>query len=300
MKFLKYRTIENHYNKKATGKIKFTPFYNQTWLCFEKLHGCNFSVYINKNEVKYAKRNGFIQDFDDFHNYKEAVKNINIDLIREKELINGVEEFILFGELVGGNTQKGVNYSDEVDFICFNTVSKIKDNYYVSNLYHSNPYNLKRPTLLFEGYFEECLKFNNDFTSTYGDFKAEGFVMTPKVQLVRNDTLYYDLIMFKSKNSKYSERGGKKIVIEELKEEHKEIIEKCSPYLNKNRLNNLYSKIGNKERIEKVSGMLIKDALIDLEKDSVFNYNDLEKKDKKVINKELTIIAVNLIRNNNE
>ena len=60
MPFAEYHSIPNLDNKLLLETQQNTPV-EEKWRCEEKIHGCNFSIYIYDNKtIKFAKRHDFI------------------------------------------------------------------------------------------------------------------------------------------------------------------------------------------------------------------------------------------------
>ncbi len=111
------------------------------WCVCEKVHGANFAFhwFQETNNIKYAKRNSFIEENDDFFGYKEILPNtlskieFIIQILNQK-YNNELSQIIIFGELFGGiypnmktkakAVQKGVFYSPHLHFYAFDIYIK--------------------------------------------------------------------------------------------------------------------------------------------------------------------------------
>jgi Rnl2 family RNA ligase len=140
MDFLAYHKI-NKVNESLLDLYKKID----KWCVCEKVHGANFAFqwFQETNSIKYAKRNSFIEENDDFFGYKEILPHTlpNIELIikiiNEKYNNNTLSQIIVFGELFGGiypnmktkakAVQKGVFYSPHLHFYAFDIYIKEKN-----------------------------------------------------------------------------------------------------------------------------------------------------------------------------
>ncbi len=125
MKFFKYPSIENHYQKKFLYHVLETLPTDTQFYITEKIHGANFAIYISQDEIKFASRNEFLGD-KKFYNYKEVVSKYQdcFDIIQQA--VQGDEYYIIYGEIFGGSIQKECYYKDQQDFVCFD-IAIVKD-----------------------------------------------------------------------------------------------------------------------------------------------------------------------------
>lgn len=271
MEFVKYPTIENHYNSKFD--------IDDTWYVVEKVHGANFSIWISNNEIKFAKRSGFITD--NFYNYqniaeklKTCIRKLNIDNVA------------VFGELCGGyyphsdvtvnpnakRIQREVHYSPNTEFIAF-------DIYYDKKFL---PFQEKQKLLqnaefttlnpLFSGTLEECLNFDIKFDSTIplllnlpsiSPNTAEGVVIIPENF---HRTKRGSRVIIKKKNIGFMEAPVNKIKKDFT--EINNVIQDILTYVNQNRINNMISKEGIEISKNKLYGLVCKDVFQDYYKDN--------------------------------
>lgn len=64
--FKKYSSLENHYNSKFIEKLYTNGLTTGVWVAREKIHGTNFSLIIERDNVTCAKRTGPILPAEDF------------------------------------------------------------------------------------------------------------------------------------------------------------------------------------------------------------------------------------------
>ena len=107
IKFKRYPKITNLTEKLAEKLVSENhPALSSDWLVLNKIHGANFSVHITKNEIRFGKRNGWIQKNENFYNYKKIVKpyisNFK-ELFQKYSRHYGCETIRIYGELFGGS-----------------------------------------------------------------------------------------------------------------------------------------------------------------------------------------------------
>ncbi|MBF84614.1 MAG: hypothetical protein CL489_09080 [Acidobacteria bacterium] len=303
MKFFKYPSLENHYRNKYIQKIRFTDAVDKEWVATEKLHGANYSIYWDSRsgEIRSAKRTGFIGE-EKFFNHEQADRVV-YPKIKECQYENGY--LIFYGELCGGNIQKGVDYSEEQRFVCFD-IAVVRDDEPDKLTFFSydelttlcDALGIERAPEIARGSFKDILQLDNIFNSKYGVFIAEGFVMKPVVtHWLPNGSR----MAIKSKNSKFSEKAKsdkKPKKPRELSENETYYIDGVVDYLTENRLNNVISKKGevDKSMFFLLMGELIQDAIEDFDKDNESNFKDLDKPERKFITKSLQETARDIVK----
>jgi Rnl2 family RNA ligase len=263
------------------------------WCITEKIHGSNFAYYITANEIKPAKRNGFLAEGENFFQYTRMSKvvphrivNIWNFLERQGE---GPEFMIVYGEIFGGNyphpdvpnentvrqIQKGVWYHPDINFYVFDIW--LNDKFLDMDLVHDlcQLFDLFHAEILFRGTLGECLEYPNDFQTTIPgklglpeieNNICEGWVLKPVIPIIGSPG---ERIILKSKNDKFKEveKSPKKIAQEsyKLSEYAFETLQLIIPYINENRLNNVLSKHGevSKADFQIVLGAFKKDIFED-------------------------------------
>ena len=164
MEFIKfpkiYEIITSHKNN--NHRIDNHMVNKQEWIVTEKIHGANVSIYVNQDEIKLAKRTGFLEEkevFFGFSHLKNKLENPSLNIFkklsREFKSLNYV---IIYGELCGGwypeqpdkwpgaipsgritpagkiiisqkyrAVQEGVYYSDFISVIVFDIIVVLND-----------------------------------------------------------------------------------------------------------------------------------------------------------------------------
>ena len=301
--FNKYSSLENHYNNSFIEHIRNNGYDSGDWVAREKIHGTNFSLIIERDNVQPAKRTGPILAGEDFFGwvivttrYAEAVKGVQNVMGTTAAL-----SYQVFGEFAGGGIQKGMNYGDK-DFYVFDVLVRTEngndaylDDYCMESF--CNTFGFKMAPLLARGSFDDLSKMNNDFDSVlnyYNDLVksvgleeankhvfgylasgeqniAEGFVLKPCFpKFMPNGSR----VAIKCKNSKFSEKAKSDKPIkpkEELTEQDSKIYFDFEPYITVNRINNVVSKIGKPgpKDFGKVMGLTMKDVLEEAEREGL-------------------------------
>lgn len=297
MNFVKYPSLENHYREKFLFNIECSDAMNCDWVATEKLHGANFSLWTDGEDVKAARRSGFIPEDESFYGSAPVVEHYT-PLLKELAQSMPMNKLILFGELVGEGIQKGVNYCDGKDFYVFDVATLDEGELvfldYTETLVNTlHEAGFKTSPILKQGTYQEVIALENLFNSTFGNFTAEGYVAKP---VVSHTLPNGSRAIIKSKNSKFSEKKtptkGSQVQIPDTVKQH---VIAAEGYITDNRLNNVESKEGKVEQklFGKFLGLLIADAVDDYIKD---NDLEIEKADIKAVKKLLQPTARDLIK----
>ncbi len=249
MEFKKYPSVENTYRKKTINLINEMGLDHDEWVVLNKVHGANFSVTFDDDEVKFAKRTSFLTDSDgNFNNYRSVF---------DPEMLSRLTasyQYLLLrygkdncpvtfcGEIAGGSyphpetkkdptatrTQKGVFYSPKNFFYLFDIIvdGEFIPHSIVEKIGIMN--NLTFAEALFRGTFSECLAYENDFidpihklfnlpTITEGECyegtdKIKGTI-TEGVIIKPDQPRFFgngSRVILKNKNKYFSESAGQK------------------------------------------------------------------------------------------
>lgn len=333
MIFKKYRSMENSYRTKFMNKIIEQGFTSNTvlWVATEKVHGANSGLWVDDKEVRISKKTSLINDKENFYKadvllkkYKDDARII-FDNLRLS--IGHFKSLTIWGELYGGSyphpdvpkdnnskkVQKGIFYNPSNDLLIFDimiTDEDNKDSYLTSDAVIELIGKTKLETVpeLARGTFDEMIKFQNDGQSVvhkiYGlptieDNIMEGVVLKPIIASFLHDG---SRVIVKNKNDKWSEKANApkrqpKIINEAIKP----IVEEIGMYVTENRLHNVLSHIG--EVTNRDFGLINKEFITDVMKDYLEeNSNDalnvLNKKDRKLVSKNVGKQTAQLIRAN--
>ena len=287
--FTKFPSLENTYRQKEIDKIIMIGIKDK-WVVTEKVHGANFSFWVYKDlesgkiNIKCAKRSGWIEEAEKFFNYKLVLEKYRPML--EKLRKDLLDDFVIYGEMYGGNIQSGMCYKLEQDFVAFDmrwinvdeSLSLPLDK--LTTLTLEKDYSIPvTPLIGVYDSFEEALATEESFTSKLirEDFdgaekhkEAEGVVIEP-------DAAVYDpngsRVYLKKKTKRFLEKGGKPNIKHKspvvLQESVEVKLEEALVFLNRNRFESVVSKIGEVsiKDIGKVMGLMTQDIIVDMEKD---------------------------------
>jgi Rnl2 family RNA ligase len=322
--FEKYSSLENHYNGKFIEKIRNAGFdVTELWVAREKIHGTNFSIIIERDEVTCAKRTGPILPAEDFFGYSVILKKYNDSIKAVQHNIKDGASMQIFGEFAGGGIQKGVDYGEK-DFYVFDILVKTKegtnqfvDDYMMETI--CNTFGFKLAPLLGRGKFDDLIQLPNMLDVVVNDYNklaeedllqanrkvwkaivaedniAEGYVLKPCYpKFFPNGSR----VAIKCKNSKFSEKAKSDKPIKAkavLTDVDKVTLSTLAAYATLNRVNNVISKIGqvSPKDFGKVLGLTIQDILEEAGREEIFII-DADQPD--VVKKELVTYVQGVIR----
>ncbi len=307
MDFKKWSSIENHYQEKIIYKWAehFPELNNMSFEVTEKIHGANFSILVNTDgTVKFASRNGIIEDDDKFYGYKEIFsREIYIQLVTELKRISQDigYDIQLFGELYGGKIQKGVFYGNEKNFRWYalrireDIVRPFRAKELLKDILDFKVPVIKIYSSSGLGVLEMIHGVNHEFQSKltppeYTDENiCEGVVIVPYNRIIKNQDSYF---LIKKKGKKFKDKNSKpkvhKVIV--LDEPVQAILDEALLYINENRTNDLQSKIGAFEEMKDLSRFAkeyFNDLFIDFEKDNYTEWQNLDKLSQGIIKKNV-------------
>jgi Rnl2 family RNA ligase len=328
MKFRKYSSIENAYRTKTVDYITETGNAGGEWVSTLKIHGANYSIWSNGEDVRHAKRSGWIEGesfYGDYNfNYDENVKQIRQHI--KSHLNSDADVVAVYGEIYGGlydhpdverdksavRVQKEVQYRPDNSFIAFDirVDGKLIDHDRV--VYLCDKFGIPHVPVLGRGSFDDLLKMDVKFLDPIGEILglppipgnyAEGWVLKPVVPKFFGNG---ERIILKGKNPKMSEKSKKigkpKKPVIELSEKGSHLRDELISLINENRLRNVLSH-GEIEQVSqkdfgRLMGLFSKDAFDDFLKDNQEEWDTLEKKEQVAIKKEMNKTAGDVIRPN--
>lgn len=304
--FTSFPSLDNTYQEKLIHQVELLGLHTKPYMVTEKLHGANFSFWVsmldnNEVNIQCARRTDFIEDGEKFFNFRPVLEKYRNRLVQLHGLLKG--DFILYGELFGGNVAAGMCYPLDQDFAGFDIVMQ-KLNAPLDKLdmrYMLDAVGI--PAVPFIGVYptlSEALAVNESFTSkliregfdgSEAHMEAEGIVIEPITPEFFNSG---SRIYFKKKTTRFLEKGGNKIPKpkEALPPELESILLQSFEYITKPRFEAVASKIGEVsiKDIGKLTGLLTQDILTDMQKD------ELEVPDNKQFMKLLQGQVQNFIR----
>jgi len=326
MEHKKYDRIDGLWNKKFIAYLEGTPYVRSDvdWVVTEKIHGSNFAFYMDQDGEKTAKRNGFIEEGENFF---QCLRMTSRESYKVREMWDYLaldykpKKLIVYGELCGGNyphpdierphsvraIQKGVYYSPDVEFVVFDIWfnGEFEDYYAMAHL--CEQVGLKFVLPLKVGTYRECIQYSDEFESniySYFDLPkienniCEGIVIKPVTARYFEDG---DRIMIKSKNDRFKEveRAPKKQRARDntLSEYAMTTLSLIEPYINENRIRNVLSKFGEFSKTD--FSVILKLFLADIYDDFKINHDNIEMMDEddfKLLNKAVTRACVGVWR----
>lgn len=320
MDFKKYGKIENSYRQNMVDKIS-AYFGKYTFVVQEKIHGANFSVWIENGKTRFGKRSGFIPEGENFYGHERVAKKLSdkLETLESLTKLTG-DSFVIYGEIFGGSyeglkspegvskVQRGVNYSPDVEFMAFDVVhnGELLTVEKANNLLDT--YSIPRVPQLMVGSLGECLEHPNDYNS-----KVPSLLGLPELsENIGEGSVIklYDTVgvlpngsrpILKNKNDKFSEKSRTPKVPKKVPEKVRPYMELVQSMINENRLRNVLSKIGKIEEPKQVFSKTMKPFTEDILEDFMSEsegFNDLDKEDQKHVTNMVGKEAANLIRKN--
>jgi len=248
LQFKEYSSIENVERTKEINTIIQQGHSAGEWVVTEKVHGANFSFWLDDIEMRCAKRTGWLNDESSFYNFQD-VRNSLAEALRKmyNEIKNTTHPNLcgmtVYGELFGGHyphkdvervymskmVQKGVYYHPGNMFIAFDIVLHelvttdenaepevkhvVMDHDFVYDA--CSAFGITHVPVLFRGTFEDCLKYPNEFQSVvpklFGLPLLDDNIAEGVVLKPAQPKFYWGggRVMLKNKNAKWSEKAKK-------------------------------------------------------------------------------------------
>lgn len=277
MEFVKYHSIENHYQTKFINGFleQYPELLTAEYALTEKAHGANVSISLSPNEPwKIGKRNSFLKEGEKFYDVWSVLESYAAILRRFQWKIDKVicEPVRLYGELFGAGIQKGVNYgSKRIAFFDVVIKDRLLPPIEFLQFCHDNDLPTMPEVALVDN-LQAALDYDvafNSLLNTIEDNLCEGVVIKPR------DKVYYDRkgrwFCLKKKNEKFMEKASSK-------KAHKppEVVRlnlAFRTFITDNRLQSVFSKEGEIEEPSQI-GTYIKWLLEDAKTDFLLEYED--------------------------
>lgn len=337
MEHKKYDGIVGTWSAKNIEYLRLKGFDHKSikWCVTEKVHGSNFAFYINQDEIKVAKRNGFLAEGENFFQYTRMNESNGWKVRQLWDYLCGlrvtfgdddlepIKEIIVYGELCGGvyehpdvikppnvrKIQKGVSYHPDIIFYCFDIM--VNGIYLDMNaLPAACEFNdIFYAKILKTGTFDECMECPDEFQSLIPKWLGlppiennvcEGIVLKPLSPMFYEDG---DRVILKSKNQKFLEvsKERKQRPVKQkakLSEFGKLTLTAISTYITENRLNNVISKFGEpqKKDFRAIWQLFKDDVLEDFEKNYTNVYSNLDELDKPLMMKIIGTLCTEVWR----
>lgn len=301
--FSKYNSIEKFKtnNSKQIKAIKAHITNETEFFALEKIHGCNFSITLYKDDTgvityKWGKRNSYLseneeQTFYSAHyvidKYSNACVNLFKDYISKNQ---NTEKLVIYGELFGGNynhkdvenntsykmVQKEIQYTPYIEWIVFDIIS-FEDNdpqvlKYTDVIELCVQFNIPVIKPFAIGTFDEMIEINPTFNTMIPELFglpkiepniAEGFIVRPNVNIIMRNG---KRLILKIKNTKFLEQNNNIQSVSDTTD-YSNIEEVVNSYITKNRCVATVSKFGPDENIGVLINFYLTDICDDIEKD---------------------------------
>lgn len=326
MNFRKYNSIENTYQQKVIEQIYFHEFDKATFVVQEKVHGANFSLITDGENIEAAKRTSLLAPDEQFYNfqyvrdlYAENLLALFQDLKAE---FPATKQIAVFGELFGGSyahadvpinktmtkVQKGIDYCPENDFYAFDIILNAEQ-YLDADTCNAlfEKYGFFYAKTLFEGDLQTALDYSCVFESLIPAWKGlpaiennicEGIIIRPKQPLFFGNG---SRVILKKKNEKWVEKTRKTRAPKgkvELSEAAQNLWDELNSFITLNRLNNVLSKEGafEPQLMGKIIAATTQDVRQDFFKEHEHAFYALDKPEQKRLNKLMNSAIVQLIK----
>ena len=163
------------------------------WTATEKIDGANFSIAVNKEEVRYASRNQLLNPCDNFfdlHSHLAQIEPI-VNAAKETVLEGDLDQLVIYGEYFGEDVMNRIPYKTKGDFRFYSMLTAKDGNLFYFSFgelaYFFTKHGLGKflvpiidtfPTL------EDAMKLSPEFSSLINpEAMAEGFVILPVAKL---------------------------------------------------------------------------------------------------------------------
>lgn len=315
MDFIKYASIENHYNGKFIDFVRMSMDVNSVdWIVTEKIHGANYSLWSDGTTVRPAKRTSFIGIDENFYNSPSVFAKYEHAVL---SLAKDIGPCAVYGELFGGNypgikldqnvkqVQKEVKYCPHIDFAAFDIWAIDKAEFLPWSDVERLCVKHNIPLVPVIGVFKtltEALQQPNEFITkvparySLADIEgniAEGLVISPSVPHYLHSG---SRVIIKSKNDRFKESAKQeKGVIKPsmLNDDTTNVISIIRNNLTDNRMNAVVSKYGPDEQFVVLLNELVQDAVQD---GCVEAFNTLSEEEQKFVRKAVTAEAAQLVK----
>lgn len=231
-----------------------------------------------------------LDEHESFYDFQSAMG-------KSEELISELQAWMIgqkqdsvrvYGELFGGNIQKGVDYGEEKRFLAFDIEVNdiLMPQKYMLNLFKElDLMHYMVPVLDVVKNLEEALNYNAKFDTLLmdkGDNISEGVVIKPynKVYSYKDGSPFY----LKKKNEEFIQRAKqKRTVTDNHSSQFIQIRELYKEYLTENRVTGIFSQHGEIQEPRQMGEyirLVMEDAKDDFLKDHLEGFNELTQQEK--------------------
>lgn len=333
MKFKKFCEIENSYNSKFITYI--SQYLDLPCVVLNKVDGANFSILVDYNgNIRFATRNQ-ITDNNTFNcgiifdRIKTNILDASNNIFNDYNIYGELDTVQFVGEIFGGyyphpevervskaqSIQGRIFYIPDNDIIFYDIILNYKNGNYkylnwndAKNIYTSN--NLKIVDIIEETTIDKAIEKNYDdlIDPTYKQYNlpeiennfSEGVIIKPLEEVTLNNG---DRLIIKIKSSKFMEKKHKSYKedfnIDNFSGEFKKVYNNIFDYITESRYYSVISKLDPSLVNQKNFGTILKnyneDVIKDFNKEFDNVYEELDKKDKRIINKEINKRSAKII-----
>jgi len=302
MAFKKYPSIDNSYQEKEMQWwLRSHPELTLVdYIIEEKIHGANFSLeFTPDGEHFIGRRKARVPDGVNFNNAHEILEGEDYQKLIAawtKQAVDAGATYHLYGEIFGGKISKGVNYGPERRILFFDVAKDevmFSPSVFMATMTAHELLHFHVPVLGTVKGLSEALAFSVEFNTREGpedipegENVAEGVVIKPLFMSFA--TPQGSVFMLKKKNPKFEEKKqakAKKAPLE-VSDEAQRLRDEFESYLTETRLENLFSKEGEIEKLSQMGQyiqMFIGDAREDFLKDQGDALKAIDKKEKKYV-----------------
>lgn len=269
--FIKFPTIRADYDVNLIRKWvrHFPELENAEYIIWEKLHGCNFQVFIDKNRMVCSSRNEVLEPDTKFYGYQNMVEEYDEvwDTFKSLSVMTG-ETYRIYGEYFGRGIMSGVDYGDRKRFKIFSIYAndkRLDPKHMIEILENLKLSHMLCPILGIVKGLQNALDFDikiNSHMSDKEDNLIEGIVIIPYVDIRFDGN--GSCFSLKKKNDKFKERATKtRTIVDDKPEEIQELRAEFQSFITKPRADNIMSKFGmidDSHDVGKYIKYLIEDA----------------------------------------
>ncbi len=299
--FKKFSSLENTYNKRFLEKIVMQPCYADEWVATVKAHGANFSFWWDKvNGVRVASRSQFVDG--SFYSCTNVINKHAETFARDCEVFNPDSVVVVYGELIGGNIQKEVQYGEK-RFVAFDVVIDGVALNKWDAFQMAIGLGFDVIPVIGSGTLEDMLAISPEFVCPLAlkdsdHNKAEGIVIEPvnPYYLTNGSRIYLN-----QKSKAFTEKKDKVKVekpIIPLSDNALEILSELAARCTEVRVSNVLSKIGevNEKQFGKLFGGYLQDILEEVKRELEYDVKAACGDEWKAVNSELTKVATPIVR----
>lgn len=294
--FRKYQSIENHYQSKHINwwLEHFPDLEKEEFVLQEKLHGSNIQlVFTPDKNLTVCSRNRVLEEGENFFGVFELLETEEYqEIINHMQKLSNIskKEINLYGELFGKGIQKGVEYQDEKKILFFDmkqdgilyTPLQLEGIMILSGLEKYLVPTFKKVVGL-KAAVETNVEFDTIINPEKGN-TSEGVIIKPYNKVYRSPM--GEIFYLKKKNEAFKEKQKSKKPKKEEPSELLELNEEFKTFINKNRIESVFSKEGEIQDPSQIGNyikLVVEDAKEDFLKENSEAIKDLDKKELKVV-----------------